>query len=66
MRNDEINIAMSMDFFKSTDRIPNKIKTRVWKTFDKLRADPTSAGLHCERLEGNQDPSLRSIRIDGT
>ncbi|MFH1953312.1 MAG: UvrD-helicase domain-containing protein [Pseudomonadota bacterium] len=59
-----VKVAMAADFLTSFSQIPKGLQTKVLNFINKFRSDPTTAGLHYEKIEGAKDPNMRSVRVD--
>ncbi len=59
-----ITVAVAGDFLSAFARIPRKQQSKVLEFIRKFRADPTTPGIHYEKIQNAQDPKLRSVRID--
>jgi mRNA-degrading endonuclease RelE of RelBE toxin-antitoxin system len=55
--------AVSDEFFRAYGRVPKKAQKRVREFTRKFRQDPMSPGINYEKLSGEVDPQLRSVRV---
>lgn len=62
----DIQVAVSQDFFTAYSRIPQKQQAKVMQFVNKFRTDPTAGGINYEKLHQCRDQNLRSVRIDDT
>jgi hypothetical protein len=62
----DIQIAVSQEFFTAYSRIPQKQQTKVMQFVNKFRTDPTGTGINYEKIQVCKDQNLRSVRIDDT
>lgn len=62
----DIQIAVSQEFFTAYSRIPQKQQTKVMQFVNKFRTDPTGGGINYEKIQVCKDQNLRSVRIDDT
>ncbi|TYT74472.1 UvrD-helicase domain-containing protein [Desulfobotulus mexicanus] len=62
----DIQVAISDDFFSAFARIPQKQQTKVQHFLTKFQQDPTASGINYEKLHQCRDPRIRSVRIDQT
>lgn len=58
-------VAVGQDFLTSLFRLPRKVQQKTASFMIKFRADPTSPGIHLERVE-SRDGKLYSARVDDT
>ena len=58
-------MAMASDFLVAFARLPRNQQRSVRTLIAKFNADSTVRGLNYERINGAQDPNIRSLRIDG-
>lgn len=56
-------VAFSMSFFDAYAAMPKKVQKKVRSFVEKFKADPTSAAIHYESLEGMRDDKVRTVRI---
>lgn len=61
-----IQIAVSQEFFTAFSRIPQRQQTKVMQFVNKFRINPTGNGINYEKLNGIKDKNLKSVRIDDT
>ena len=59
-----LTVAVSNDFFKSLNKLPEKSRGKVASFISKFRDNPRSPGLNYERIEGGKDGFIRSLRVD--
>lgn len=59
-------VAISADFLNAFVVLPRQIQGKVTEFMNKFRNDPTSPGIHYEKLNECQDKKLCSVRIDDT
>ena len=64
MDNNRLTVAISNDFFKSLNNIPEKSRSKVAAFISKFRNNPRSSSLNYERIEGGKDKFIRSLRVD--
>lgn len=57
-------LALSDSFLDSQANLPKAISKKVRKLIKLYRSDPTSPGIHFEKLPGMKDEKVRSLRID--
>lgn len=62
----DIQVAVSQEFFTAYSRIPQKQQAKVMQFVNKFRTDPTGSGINYEKLHQCKDQNLRSVRIDDT
>lgn len=58
-------VAISSDFLTSFSALPRRIQQKTSTFINKFRSDPTSPGIHYEKI-GNSDNKIYSVRIDDT
>lgn len=58
-------VAISSDFLTSFSALPRRIQQKTSTFINKFRADPTSPGIHYEKI-GSSDNKIYSVRIDDT
>lgn len=58
-----LTVAISSDFLSAYAALPRKIQQKTSTFINKFRADPTSKGIHLEKV-GNTDGKFYSVRID--
>ena len=59
-----LTVAVSNDFFKALNKLPEKSRGKVATFISKFRDNPRSPGLNYERIEGGKDGFIRSLRVD--
>ncbi len=59
-------VAISADFLNAFAALPRQIQGKVTEFMNKFRNDPTSPGIHYEKLNSCQDKKICSVRIDNT
>ena len=59
-------VAISADFLNAFAVLPRQIQGKVTEFMNKFRNDPTSSGIHYEKLNACQDKKICSVRIDDT
>ena len=64
MSDTRLTVAVSNDFFKAFNKLPEKSRGKVATFISKFRDNPTSPGLNYERIEGGKDGFIRSVRVD--
>lgn len=64
MSDPRITVALSSDFFKALNKLPEKGRAKATSFVSKFRDNPRSPGLNYERIEGGKDPMIRSLRVD--
>ena len=64
MSDTRLTVAVSNDFFKAFNKLPEKSRGKVATFISKFRDNPTSPGLNYERIEGGKDSFIRSVRVD--
>lgn len=57
-------LAISDSFFSSMERLPGKTISKVAKFIKKFGSNPTSKGIHYEKVNNPSEPLFRSARID--
>jgi hypothetical protein len=57
-------VAIASEFLDAFARIPQAQQKKVRAFLQKFRANPTSAAINYEKLQGNKDQRIRSVRID--
>lgn len=57
-------VALSNDFLMQLAKLPVKVHAKVMKWAVQFQADPTSAGINYENIQGARDPNLKSVRLD--
>lgn len=57
-------VALSQDFLLQLSKLPMNVHTKVMKWAIQFQADPTSAGINYENINGARDPNLKSVRMD--
>ena len=58
------NMAMSVDFLSAFARLPSQQQRGVRALIDRFNKNPAASGLNYERINGAEDPNMRSLRID--
>ena len=64
MSESRLTVAVSNDFFKALNALPEKSRGKVATFISKFRDNPRSPGLNYERIEGGKDAFIRSLRVD--
>jgi mRNA-degrading endonuclease RelE of RelBE toxin-antitoxin system len=64
MSESRLTVAVSNDFFKALNGLPEKARGKVATFISKFRDNPRSPGLNYERIEGGKDAFIRSLRVD--
>ena len=64
MSDPRITVALSSDFFKALNKLPEKGRAKATSFVSKFRDNPRSPGLNYERIEGGKDPMICSLRVD--
>jgi mRNA-degrading endonuclease RelE of RelBE toxin-antitoxin system len=64
MSESRLTVAVSNDFFKALNALPEKARGKVATFISKFRDNPRSPGLNYERIEGGKDAFIRSLRVD--
>jgi superfamily I DNA/RNA helicase len=64
MSESRLTVAVSHDFFKALNGLPEKARCKVATFISKFRDNPRSPGLNYERIEGGKDAFIRSLRVD--
>ena len=64
MSEPRLTVAVSNDFFKALNALPEKSRGKVATFISKFRANPRSPGLNYERIDGGKDSFIRSLRVD--
>jgi len=64
MSEPRLTVAVSHDFLKAFDRLPESFRGKVTSFISKFRNNPRSPGLNYERIEGGKDGFIRSLRVD--
>jgi len=64
MSEPRLTVALSSDFLKALNKLPEKGRSKAAAFVSKFRANPRSTGLNYERIEGGKDPMIRSLRVD--
>ena len=59
-------VAFSADFLSSFSKLPRNIQSKATEFFNKFRNDPTSPGIHYEKISNGVDKKMYSVRIDDT
>src|SRR5690242_18894101 len=57
-------VALSDQILEALDRLSHAQQKKVREFIRKFRADPTSAAIHYEKLQGHRDDAVRAVRID--
>lgn len=57
-------IGVSTSYLDALVRLPSSIQKKANEFLKKLRSDPTSGGIHIEKLQGAVDEKVRSARVD--
>ena len=57
-------LVLSDSFLDSQADLPRSISKKVRKLIRLYRSDPTSPGIHFEKLPGMKDDKVRSLRVD--
>ncbi len=64
--NPNVKVAISSDFMTAFSRLPRQVQGKVTEFLNKFRNDPTSPGLHYEKLSHGMDKKIYSARVDDT
>ncbi|APD47018.1 MULTISPECIES: UvrD-helicase domain-containing protein [unclassified Synechococcus] len=64
MSDTRLTVAISSDFLKALNKLPEKGRSKAATFISKFRNNPRSPGLNYERIEGGKDPMIRSLRVD--
>ena len=64
MSEPRLTVALSSDFLKALNKLPEKGRSKAASFVSKFRDNPRSTGLNYERIEGGKDPMIRSLRVD--
>jgi mRNA-degrading endonuclease RelE of RelBE toxin-antitoxin system/AcrR family transcriptional regulator len=64
MSEPRLTVAVSNDFFKALNALPEKARGKVATFISKFRDNPRSPGLNYERIDGGKDAFIRSLRVD--
>ena len=64
MSEPRLTVAVSNDFFKALNALPEKSRGKVATFISKFRDNPRSPGLNYERIDGGKDAFIRSLRVD--
>ena len=64
MSDPRLTVALSSDFLKALNKLPEKGRSKAASFVSKFRDNPRSTGLNYERIEGGKDPMIRSLRVD--
>ena len=64
MNPSNVAVALSSDFLKAYNRLPEKGRGKVAAFISKFRDNPRSPGLNYERIAGAKDSMIRSLRVD--
>ncbi|MCP9808354.1 DEAD/DEAH box helicase [Cyanobium sp. HWJ4-Hawea] len=64
MSEPRLTVALSSDFLKALNKLPEKGRSKAASFIAKFRENPRSTGLNYERIEGGKDPMIRSLRVD--
>ena len=59
-------VAFSTDFLTSFAKLPRNIQNKTTEFLNKFRNDPTSPGIHYEKISHGDDKKINSVRIDDT
>ena len=59
-------VAFSTDFLTSFAKLPRNIQNKTTEFLNKFRNDPTSPGIHYEKISNGVDKKIYSVRIDDT
>lgn len=59
-------VAFSADFLSAFSKLPRNIQSKATEFFNKFRNDPTSPGIHYEKISNSVDKKIYSVRIDDT
>lgn len=57
-------VAISSDFLTAFAKLPRQVQGKVTEFVNKFRNDPTSQGIHYEKLQSSMDKKIYSVRID--
>jgi hypothetical protein len=57
-------VALSQDLLISLARLSPPVQAKVLKWAIRFQSDPTSTGIHYEKIQGARDANLKSVRID--
>lgn len=60
----DVKVAISDQFLEAFSQVPKSKQKKVRQFMTKFRQDPTLPGINYEKIQGAQDPKLRSVRID--
>jgi superfamily I DNA/RNA helicase len=60
----EVELAVTKDAFVKLSTLEYKVQRKVFELVDKFQHNPTSPGLHYEKLPGFADDRVRSLRVD--
>lgn len=63
---ENVKVAISSDFLTAFARLPRSVQGKVTEFVNKFRNDPTSPGIHYEKLANTADNKIYSVRIDDT
>lgn len=63
---ENVKVAISSDFLTAFSRLPRQIQGKVTEFVNKFRNNPTSPGIHYEKLNTGIDKKIYSVRIDET
>lgn len=66
MEKSSTKVAISADFLTAFAALPRQIQGKVTEFMNKFRNDPTSPGIHYEKLNACKDKKICSVRIDDT
>lgn len=58
------SLAISDSFFNSMEKLPSKAISKVAKFIKKFGLNPTSKGIHYEKVNNPSEPYYRSARVD--
>ncbi len=64
MSEPRLTVALSSDFLKALNKLPERGRGKAATFISKFRHNPRSPGLNYERIEGGKDPTIRSLRVD--
>ena len=59
-----VALSFSKKWNKATQKLDRSLKLATLNFIGKLQDDPTSPGLHIERIENSIDPRIRSGRVN--
>ena len=63
---DSTKVAISAKFLTAFSALPRQIQGKVTEFINKFRGNPSSGGIHYEKINACKDKKICSVRIDDT